>query len=65
VEAVTPQLQPLVGKVFAADIRGSSDDDAAIRIADAAPQLRIDGKTQISRLSFTHIVELLNLEDVV
>ena len=33
-----------------------------IGIVEAAPQLRIDGKPLISRLSFTHIVELLNLE---
>jgi hypothetical protein len=31
-----------------------------IGIVEAAPQLRIDGKTLIPRLSFTHIVELLN-----
>lgn len=29
------------------------------------PQLRIDGKTLVSRLSFSHFVELLDLEDSV
>ena len=63
VEAVTPQLEPLVGKVFLADLY--VPPDAATEIVEATPQIRIDGKTLITRLSFTHIVELLNLEDAV
>ena len=62
VETVTPQLEPLVGKTVLADLH-VSPEAAATEIVEATPQIRIDGKTLISRLSFTHIVELLNLED--
>jgi predicted nuclease of restriction endonuclease-like (RecB) superfamily len=62
VETVTPQLEPLVGETVLADIH-VMPDAAATEIVEATPQIRIDGKTLISRLSFTHIVELLNLED--
>ncbi len=61
-EAVTPQLEPLVGETVLADLH-VIPDAAAAEIVEATPQIRIDGKTLISRLSFTHIVELLNLED--
>ena len=62
VETVTPQLEPLIGETVLADIH-VTPDAAAAEIVEATPQIRIDGKTLISRLSFTHIVELLNLED--
>ncbi|MDX9785837.1 MAG: PDDEXK nuclease domain-containing protein [Desulfobacterales bacterium] len=62
VEIVTPQLQPLIGQVCLAGA-DSSSDAAAPTIVETSPQFRIDGKTLISRLSFSHIVELLNLED--
>ncbi len=51
VESLTPQLRAIC-------------DALAVGKVGAAPQLRINGKTLISRLSFTHIVELLNLENV-
>jgi len=62
VETVTPQLAPLVGKTALTDLH-VPPNAAATEIVEATPQIRIDGKTLISRLSFTHIVELLNLED--
>lgn len=62
VEAVTPQLHPLAG---GAVLNGSGTQlDDITQIVEATPQFRIDGKTLISKLSFTHIVELLNLVDV-
>ena len=62
VEAVTPQLQQLVG---AAIMQGSNSlsDTAMQHIVEATPQCQIGGQMLISRLSFTHFVELLNLED--
>ena len=62
VETVTPQLEPLVGEMVLTDLH-APPAAAAAKIVEATPQIRIDGKTLISRLSFTHIVELLNLED--
>ncbi len=62
VETVTPQLEPLVGKTVLTDLH-VPPNAAATEIVEATPQIRIDGKTLISRLSFTHIVELLNLEN--
>jgi hypothetical protein len=61
VEAVTPQLHPLAGGTFLSG-SGTQPDDVT-QIVEATPPFRIDGKTLISKLSFTHIVELLNLED--
>jgi predicted nuclease of restriction endonuclease-like (RecB) superfamily len=63
VEAMTPQLQQLVG---AAVLPGNNpiSGNAEQQIVEATPQCQIDGKNLISRLSFTHFVELLNLEDV-
>jgi predicted nuclease of restriction endonuclease-like (RecB) superfamily len=62
VEAVTPQLQQLVG---AAVLPGNNSlPDAAVQhIVETTPQCQIGGQSLISRLSFTHFVELLNLED--
>lgn len=62
VEAVTPQLEPLAMETILADIC-VPPDASATQIMAATPQFRIDGKTLISRRSFSHIVELLNLED--
>ncbi|MBU3946661.1 MAG: hypothetical protein KJ826_00365 [Proteobacteria bacterium] len=50
VEAVTPQLEPLVAEMVLADIR-LLPDAAVTQIVEAAPQFRIDGKTLISSLS--------------
>ena len=61
VEAVTPQLQSIAGKLVKS---GFATDSSLPQIVETAPQFRLDGKTLISRLSFSHIVELLNLEDV-
>jgi len=61
VEAVTPQLHPLAGGTVLSG-SGTQPDDVR-QIVEATPQSQIDGKTLISKLSFTHIVELLNLED--
>lgn len=56
VEAVTPQLQPLLGSA----LKLSTPPPGTV---ESTPQSTVDGKTLISRLSFTHIVELLNLSD--
>lgn len=62
VESVTPQLQSLLGwQPLAATV--DLPDASAPTIVESTPQLRIDGNTLISRLSFTHIVELLNLDN--
>jgi predicted nuclease of restriction endonuclease-like (RecB) superfamily len=61
VESVTPQLQPLIGLL---NLAGADSPTAgAPTIVETSPQFKIDGKTLISRLSFSHIAELLNLED--
>ncbi|WIM05729.1 MAG: PDDEXK nuclease domain-containing protein [Candidatus Nitricoxidivorans perseverans] len=61
VESVTPQLQPLIGLL---NLAGADSPPAgAPTIVETSPQFKIDGKTLISRLSFSHIAELLNLED--
>ncbi len=62
VETVTPQLQSLLGW-HPFGVADSSPAVAAPTIVVASPQLRVDGKTLVSRLSFSHIAELLNLED--
>ncbi len=62
VEAATPQLQLLPGQALLAGARASHGAPSTATM-EASPQFRIDGKTLISRLSFTHFVELLNLED--
>ncbi|MDD4966083.1 PDDEXK nuclease domain-containing protein [Halothiobacillus sp.] len=62
VEAVTPQLPPVVG-ASPGSLSGMPPDAAAIQIVETSPPLKLDGRTLISRLSFSHIVELLNLED--
>ena len=60
VEALTPQLASLTD---AAVTRKSDRIAAPGPIVEAAPQFQVDGKTLIAKLSFTHIVELLNLDD--
>jgi predicted nuclease of restriction endonuclease-like (RecB) superfamily len=62
VEAVTPQLQQLVGATV---LPGNNplSDTAGQNIVEATPQCQIGGQSLITRLSFTHFVELLNLED--
>ena len=62
VETVTPQLQRLLGERCSTGAE-TSPDSGAEKIVAASPQFRIDGKTLIARLSFSHIVELINLED--
>lgn len=62
VEAVSPQLQPLISQTLLAGIQ-AAPGTAAPATVESSPQFAIDGKTLISRLSFSHIVELLNLED--
>lgn len=62
VETVTPQLQSLLSQHDSA-VADSSSTGANPKNVETSPQLRIDGKTLISRLSFSHIAELLNLED--
>ena len=62
VETVTPQLQSLLSQRNSA-VADLSSNDTNPKIVETSPQLRIDGKTLISRLSFSHIAELLNLED--
>ena len=64
VETVSPQLESLVGETFGVSLKAPSGI-LSPRIVEATPQYRIDGKTLISRLSFSHFVELLNLEDPV
>lgn len=61
VESVTPQLLSLIGLL---NLAGADSPSAgAPTIVETSPQFKIDGKTLISRLSFSHIAELLNLED--
>lgn len=61
VESVNPQLQPLIGLL---NLAGADSPPAgAPTIVETSPQFKIDGKTLIYRLSFSHIAELLNLED--
>lgn len=62
VEAVTPQLLSLVGQESIASAHASPVATTPVKV-EASPQFKIDGKTLISRLSFSHIAELLNLED--
>lgn len=62
VESVTPQLQLLLGRPNLARANATLLA-AGQNSVEPTPQFRIDGKTLISRLSFTHIVELLNLDD--
>lgn len=64
VEAVTPHLEPLTGMLLQGSNR-SPQPKSKTQIVETAPQLKIDGKTLVSRLSFSHMVELLNLEDEV
>ena len=61
-ETVTPQLQHLVG-LESLTGSGPSSDISVPTMMETSPHFRIDGKTLISRLSFSHIVELLYLED--
>lgn len=61
VEAVTPQFRSLVAETALVEAQ-TSLADKAVPIVETSPQLRIDGNTLISKLSFSHIAELLNLE---
>lgn len=61
VEAATPPLRALLSQAEVADTLTPSTDESAI--VESTPQFRIDGKALVSRLSFTHLVELLNLQD--
>ena len=59
VESLSPQSEPfLSASVFAV----ISEPVVATRIVETSPQFRIDGRTLISRLSFSHIIELVNLD---
>lgn len=61
VEAVTPPLLALLNRAPLAFQPVETTDKQAI--VGATPQFRVDGKTLVSRLSFTHLVELQNLHD--
>jgi predicted nuclease of restriction endonuclease-like (RecB) superfamily len=61
-ETVTPQLQHLLGLEDLTGTDSSSDTSVPI-LVETSPHFRIDGKTLISQLSFSHFVELLYLED--
>jgi predicted nuclease of restriction endonuclease-like (RecB) superfamily len=61
-ETVTPQLQHLLGLESLTGTDSPSDISVPTTM-ETSPHFRIDGKTLISRLSFSHIVELLYLEN--
>lgn len=56
VEAVPPQLTP--------HLRGllPGPEDSSPIVESPAPQFRLDGQTLLSRLSFTHLAELVTIE---
>lgn len=59
VESLSPQSEPfLAASVFAV----ISEPVVSTCIVEMSPQFRIDGRTLISRLSFSHIIELVNLD---
>lgn len=58
VESLPPQFKPL-GAAMPLAFEGG------MIVESLTPQLSITGKTLVSRLSFTHIVELLNFDDPV
>jgi predicted nuclease of restriction endonuclease-like (RecB) superfamily len=62
VEAVSPQLEPLTHELLQKTDDVLTEKDAK-QIVETSPQLKIDGKMLVSRLSFSHIAELLNVED--
>ncbi|MDD2880010.1 MAG: PDDEXK nuclease domain-containing protein [Rhodoferax sp.] len=63
VEAAAPQW--LSFGLQGVGLEGQAVGDAApLSTVEPTPSFRIDGKTLVSRLSFTHIVELINLQDV-
>ncbi|MGY0610640.1 PDDEXK nuclease domain-containing protein [Luteimonas sp. A501] len=61
VEAATPPLLALLNRAPLAPQATSAAEERAI--VGTTPQFRVDGKTLVSRLSFTHLVELLSLPD--
>lgn len=67
VEALTPQFMPFLNKPIRkmpVSLSGASLEDSDFKIVEApTPKSKIDGKTLISKFSFTHIVELLNIEN--
>jgi len=67
VEAVPPQLtQFLIASIRQRLFAGSGTDlrnSRPLIVESATPQSRSTGKILISRLSFTHLAELINLED--
>lgn len=63
VEALTPQFAPFpMRKTPASKSCGVLGRNVKI-VESLTPQSKIDGKTLVSKCSFTHIVELLNIED--
>ncbi len=68
VESVTPQFIPFRNKPIRktpASLSGAALEGSNVKIVESpTPKSKIDGKTLISKFSFTHIVELLNIEDV-
>ncbi|MDP3480582.1 MAG: PDDEXK nuclease domain-containing protein [Desulfoprunum sp.] len=62
VEALTPQLEPFLSS-------RSRQHEAAVEstgipiVESATPKSQIDGKTLATKLSFTHIVELIAIDD--
>ena len=62
VEALTPQLKPYLGSLI--QQLEVTEKSKGIRIVESVtPKSQIDGKTLVSKLSFTHIVELINIDD--
>jgi len=62
VEAVSPQLESLTHELLQKRDDVLTEKDAK-KIVETSPQLKLDGKMLVSRLSFSHIAELLNIED--
>ena len=67
VEALTPQFMPFLNKPIRqtpVSLSGAALEGSDFKIVESpTPKSKIDGKTLISKFSFTHIVELLNIED--
>lgn len=62
VEALTPQLKPYLGNQV--KLAEEAEKSTGIPIVESAtPKSQMDGKTLATKLSFTHIVELIAIDD--
>lgn len=62
VEALTPQLEPYLGN--RSQLAEEGEKSTGLRIVEpVTPKSQLDGKALASKLSFTHIVELIAIDD--